>query len=659
MDTNAVNALNDVSYAYRNMDPDTGLYYGKQAMVLAEKLHWQPGLARAYSCMGNNYFSLSDPSGAMQSYQKALEIYERMGDDSGIAWGQSHIGSVYLYLMADYLRAQEYQERALTLFERGNDKKGIATTFGSLAIIYENIGDYPKALRNFQQAEDMYEKMGNKEGMATTTGNMGIFYDDLSEYSKALEYCKKSLGLLNSMGNKVGVAGNCSTMGDIYLDLSDNANALSYYKMAMAIYGQIGQKQGMARCFNNMGRVDATVLNYSEAMKCFRESLTLNSEAGDTSGVAAALNGMGYVYLHAPDSFIGVGRYSKALAVENKALQLSRKIGEVDAQQDELESLSEVYAKQKNFPKAYETYKAYVVIHDSILNDEKHKQITHKEIEYAYAKREDSLKVTGDKKDALAAAEIRRQKVIKNYTLGGVGFAGIFSFLLIVSYNRRKRALFDKRVSEVEMKAMHLQMNPHFIFNCMHSINKYLMDNETRSASEYLIRFSKLMRLILENSRAREVSLEKDLSALELYMELEALRFQHKFRYIIDVQPGIDQENTLIPPMLLQPFVENSILHGIQNKEGGVIKISVRKEEEMIRCIVEDNGIGRKQSITLKTEEDRKRESLGMKITQERLQILDKLKKVRTALVISDLKEINDAMSGLRVELLLPFEHAF
>ena len=186
-----------------------------------------------------------------------------------------------------------------------------------------------------------------------------------------------------------------------------------------------------------------------------------------------------------------------------------------------------------------------------------------------------------------------------------------------------------------------------------------MIDNEGKLASAYLIRFSNLMRLTLENSREKEVSLSRDLSALELYMQLEALRFKNKFQYVIEVDPGIDWESTLIPPMLLQPFVENSIIHGISNKEGGVIKISVSREGNMIRCVVEDNGEGRKNSVKFKIAQEVKRESLGVKITQERLQIIDKLKKVKTAIFITDLADINNGSSGLRIELLLPFVNAF
>lgn len=185
-----------------------------------------------------------------------------------------------------------------------------------------------------------------------------------------------------------------------------------------------------------------------------------------------------------------------------------------------------------------------------------------------------------------------------------------------------------------------------------------MLDNEGKLASSYLIRFSNLMRLTLENSREKEVSLSRDLSALELYMQLEALRFKNKFQYVIDVEPGIDRECTLVPPMLLQPFVENSIIHGISNKEGGIIKISVGREGAMIRCVVEDNGGGRKNTVGFKVAREVKRESLGVKITQERLHLLEKLKKVKTAIFITDLSDINNGLSGLRIELLLPFENA-
>jgi sensor histidine kinase YesM len=236
-----------------------------------------------------------------------------------------------------------------------------------------------------------------------------------------------------------------------------------------------------------------------------------------------------------------------------------------------------------------------------------------------------------------------------------IALMGLFAIL----YNRRKKARFDSEVMEVEMKALRAQMNPHFISNSLHSINKYVMENDKNNASAYLAKFASLMRLILENSREREVPLEQDLHALELYMQLELLRFNNSFTYHIQVDPLIDPENTLIPPMLLQPFAENAILHGLHNKENGIINIHVRKVNEMISCVVEDNGNGDMEEPSMGTAESKQHKSLGKKIITERLNIINRLKKAKATLNIFQLKDAENKPGGVRVELLLPIELAF
>jgi len=185
------------------------------------------------------------------------------------------------------------------------------------------------------------------------------------------------------------------------------------------------------------------------------------------------------------------------------------------------------------------------------------------------------------------------------------------------------------------------------------------MENDKVNASEYLSKFAKLMRLVLENSREQEVPLENDLAALELYVQLESLRFENRFQYKIEIDPAIDKENTLIPPLMLQPFAENAIVHGMKDKEGGLIKINVHTENNnMIRCVVEDNGRGR-ETLPVKEGSNRKRKSLGLKIMQERLNIINQLKKAKAAVNIFDLKDAENKPVGLRIDLLLPLQLAF
>ena len=184
------------------------------------------------------------------------------------------------------------------------------------------------------------------------------------------------------------------------------------------------------------------------------------------------------------------------------------------------------------------------------------------------------------------------------------------------------------------------------------------MEKDSRNAAEYLSKFAKLMRLVLENSREQEVPIEDDLAALELYMQLESLRFENGFKYSIQVDPGIDKENTLIPPLMLQPFAENAIVHGISDREDGLIKINIYAEDNMIRCVVEDNGCGGATLQGMEMGNDQKRKSLGIKITQERLNIINQLKKAKAALHIFDLKDAENKPGGSRIELLLPLQLA-
>jgi len=167
------------------------------------------------------------------------------------------------------------------------------------------------------------------------------------------------------------------------------------------------------------------------------------------------------------------------------------------------------------------------------------------------------------------------------------------------------------------------------------------------AADNYLAKFAKVMRIILENSEKKEVSLYDDLKGLELYMQLEALRLNNKFTYEIHVAENIDQENTLIPPLILQPFVENSIWHGLSQKTGmGKILIKIKRQDEMLNCVVEDDGLGRNQTTNSVTTN----KSLGMKITKARIDIINKIKNSTAAIELKDLAE------GMRVELRLPFE---
>lgn len=212
------------------------------------------------------------------------------------------------------------------------------------------------------------------------------------------------------------------------------------------------------------------------------------------------------------------------------------------------------------------------------------------------------------------------------------------------------------RIAENRMAALVAQMNPHFIFNSLQSINSYILKKERQQASEYLGRFSRLMRMILENSRTSIHPLEKEIDLLKLYLKVEAQRFKVPFNFSIIVDEAIDIYETSIPCMMLQPFVENAIWHGLSNKSSqGHIRIAIKKQKGVIKCVIEDNGIGRKAAAEMVAKKGKSHQSQALEIITERLSLLFPDQHNLCAVSYIDLKDDKNDPSGTRVEITLPF----
>lgn len=243
-----------------------------------------------------------------------------------------------------------------------------------------------------------------------------------------------------------------------------------------------------------------------------------------------------------------------------------------------------------------------------------------------------------------------------------LGFLVYSVYRYRVNQFRKKEKLkseYEKKIANVEMSSLLAQMNPHFLFNSLNSIDSYIIRNESGKASEYLNNFARLMRLILQNSRSNYITLKDELEALELYMQMEGLRFQKKFEYSIKVDEGLDTSSLVIPPMLIQPYVENAIWHGLMHKDDGTkgrVEIILSADDHKLKCVVQDNGIGRGKAEEIKAMKtgNRKR-SMGMQITRDRIEMINKLYGTRTTVEITDLVDREGNSAGTRVELTIPF----
>jgi ligand-binding sensor domain-containing protein len=240
----------------------------------------------------------------------------------------------------------------------------------------------------------------------------------------------------------------------------------------------------------------------------------------------------------------------------------------------------------------------------------------------------------------------------------GIALLGIFMLWLAYKYRERQirkeeqlKASFERELATVKMTALRAQMNPHFLFNCLNSIKLFIIENDTERANKYLTRFSRLIRLILQHSNEPLVSLEDELEALKLYIDLEAMRFGHKFEYRMDIDQAVKTDSVKIPPLIIQPFVENAIWHGLMHKSGdGLLQIQIHQDAEQVLHIkILDNGIGREAAEQLKSKTSTKSKSFGMDITQDRLKLNKELYGYEAQVRINDLKDSQGQALGTEV----------
>ena len=236
-----------------------------------------------------------------------------------------------------------------------------------------------------------------------------------------------------------------------------------------------------------------------------------------------------------------------------------------------------------------------------------------------------------------------------------IGVTILWLYSRSIRSKEREKSEISKRIANLELMALRAQMNPHFIFNTLSSIQHFISGNNSEEALKYLSKFAKLMRVILDNSKKKFISISDEIKAISLYLDLEKLRFKDKFEYEIVIDPSIDPEYDEMPSMLVQPYLENAVLHGIAHKqEKGQIIINLFEENEFLVCCVEDNGVGRKKATEIRSTQTKYHKSQGMSITEDRLQIINKVNDSDLSVSIEDIYPDKEGETGTRVKIYVP-----
>jgi len=343
-DTIRAKLLNDLARRYYAIDPNIGIKFAEKGVQLGAKLSDKKWLSSALSAMGGSYLTLNDYPSALENYQKALEINERIGNLQGIGNNYNNIGLVY-YSIFDYPKALEYHQKTLNINERTGNKTGMGNSLGNIGNIYNDLHDYPKAVEYYERALSISENTNNLQSVAGNLVNLGNVYTKLQNYKKALEYKQSALKINEQLGNQPRIANNLGNIGNVYILLEDYPSAMQYHERALAISEKINDRKGAAFNYTSIGNVHFLQKNYG-----------------------------------------------KAIDYELKALDLANATGSLSTASEALFKLSQIYEATEKFDSAYLAYTGHIILRDSMNNAEKEKEVTKKTLQFEFSKKEDSLR---------------------------------------------------------------------------------------------------------------------------------------------------------------------------------------------------------------------------------------------------------------------------
>jgi hypothetical protein len=328
-------------------------------------------------------------------------------------------------------------------------------------------------------------------------------------------------------------------------------------------------------------------------------------------------------------------------------------------------ALSDLNLKKNNVIDAFKYLSLYVQYLDSNNMVQSARSIA--ELNETF-KTQEQLRTINLQSDSIKRARERQELTnskLENTQLRNTYQLFLIIFILIVAgaggltlrnYWNRNKLLQLQKETEMSQTLLRSQMNPHFIFNAMTVIQSYIYENEPAKSSKFLVNFSRLMRLILENSSKEFISLETEIDILNKYLITQKLRFEDRFDFNITTDSLLSESETLIPPMITQPFIENSIEHGqLHTVDGGFIKVHFSSENEMLKISISDNGIGRKNAS--KNKKSKEHHSMALKITEERIGMLNRKYNTNGKLEISDFNVVNETGTVVHIEIPLKFKN--
>ena len=569
----------------------------------------------------------------IDSLQKNLSIYIEENDTIEIFNTYYSLGKEFFFSERNY-EAGIYYTNALKFA----DSKQKIKIYNKLGSICWRKGEYDNAMNLYRRALRISENIGENKYRAMVLNNIGFIYAEYDKYEKTLDYYKQALEIRKEIQDKKGIGLSYNSIGRVYYGLDSMDKSLEYHTKALKIFRQIKYSKGESNALNSMGNVYLGKNQFKLAMKLHYEALEIRKKIKHSHLIAESYKNIAKIYIQKSD-------YKNAELIIENGIRISNEIQSIKMLKQFYYLLYELNQQRRNYEEALAGYLKYTELKDSLLSIDGENIIAELEIQYQTEKKEQQIEILS-KENRIKQQQLNKQK----YFLVS---SGIFIFLIIsvsMLLFRQNKLKSQLSIEQNKQKLLRSQMNPHFIYNSLSAIQNFILSNKPMESVTYISEFSGLMRMVLENSRKDLIILKEDIGFVNYYLKLQKLRFSDKFDYTISIDENINTEIVKIPPMLIQPCIENAVEHGMrQIEKDGIININYQLLKSDLKISIIDNGVG-----YAKTEKNgSKHKSLATVITKERIDNVAKLFNIKIKMEISEAFPEKEN-KGVKVDFIIP-----
>lgn len=572
-----------------------------------------------------NFSSAQDSTQVDKVLKSASRLKKAVDNNDNKGVADTYVGIANDYFnQGNYAKSEEFLVKAKNIYQRLNDKKNLETVTRKLAQSQEKQNKITPAIINYNMAADMNH---SEKSRAVNINDATRLSSPTQEQKAEAIQSNIDIGLKDS--KKADLAASYSQMADINIQEKNTPKVEENLNNAYKISKEEAPQQAL-EINQKLTDFYVTNKNFDKAIEAKKKVLKEDFVKDNSQEKVNQIQELADIYIKKDDA-------GEAIVLLKNAYDIALEKGHTLEAQKSVKRLDSLYNVSGNIDASVKLYRDFlgklpdIVSKDRSLIDNKILEDTEQRI--SQLEKEKGLK-----------DELIRKKNVFNYSL--IGVLILLTGLIIFIFRTLKKVQIKNK--KIALQSLRREMNPHFIFNSLNSVNHFIATNNELEANQYLTKFSKLMRGVMENSTQDFIPFQQELDLLENYLALEKTRFADKFDYEIVVDEHLNMQSLLVPGMLVQPFLENAIWHGLRYRtEKGFLKLIFEKDTIDLKITVEDNGIGIEESKKQKTQHQKAREGRGMKNTLERIQLLNDLYKNNITCVIKD----KDHNSGVLVTI--------